>query len=35
MRVRAGIAFGVALLAVLALGLYLGGHPNQLPQFRP
>ena len=33
MRVRAGIAFGVALLAVLALGLYLGGHPSQLPKF--
>jgi carboxyl-terminal processing protease len=32
-RARAGIAVGVALLAVLALGLYLGGHPNQLPKF--
>jgi carboxyl-terminal processing protease len=32
-RVRAGIAFGVALLAVLAVGLYLGGHPSKLPGF--
>jgi carboxyl-terminal processing protease len=32
-RARAGIAFGVALLAVLALGLYLGGHPSNLPGF--
>jgi carboxyl-terminal processing protease len=32
-RARAGIAVGVALLAVLALGLYLGGHPNHLPNF--
>lgn len=31
MRLRAGLAFGVALLAVLAAGLYLGGHPNRLP----
>ena len=31
MRARAAIAIGVALLAVFALGLYLGGHPGKLP----
>jgi carboxyl-terminal processing protease len=27
------VAFGVALLAFLGLGLWLGGHPEKLPQF--
>jgi carboxyl-terminal processing protease len=28
-----GVAFGAALLAVLCLGLWLGGHPERLPEF--
>lgn len=33
MRARGAIAYGVSLLVVLAVGLWLGGHPAQLPQF--
>jgi carboxyl-terminal processing protease len=33
LRVRGAIAYGVSLLVVLAVGLWLGGHPAQLPQF--
>ncbi len=33
MRVRGAIAFGVALIAFLVLGVYLGGHPSKLPGF--
>ncbi len=33
MRARSAIAFGVALLAFLVLGIYLGGHPSKLPGF--
>ncbi|MBS1863580.1 MAG: S41 family peptidase [Actinobacteria bacterium] len=33
MRARAGVAFGVALVAFLAAGIYLGGHPAKLPAF--
>jgi carboxyl-terminal processing protease len=32
-RVRGAIALGVALIAVLVLGVYLGGHPSKLPTF--
>jgi carboxyl-terminal processing protease len=32
-RARGAIAFGVGLLAVLYLGLWLGGHPEKLPGF--
>jgi carboxyl-terminal processing protease len=32
-RLRGAIAFGVALIAVLVLGVYLGGHPSKLPDF--
>jgi carboxyl-terminal processing protease len=32
-RARAAVAFGVALLAFLVLGIYLGGHPSKLPGF--
>jgi carboxyl-terminal processing protease len=32
-RARAGVAFGVALVAFLAAGIYLGGHPSKLPGF--
>ena len=33
MRARGAIAFGVALVAFLAAGIYLGGHPSKLPGF--
>ena len=33
MRVRGAIALGVALIAFLVLGVYLGGHPSKLPTF--
>ncbi|HVW45754.1 MAG TPA: S41 family peptidase [Solirubrobacterales bacterium] len=33
MRARGAIAFGVALIAFLVLGVYLGGHPSKLPSF--
>ena len=33
MRARGAVAFAVALLAFLCLGLWLGGHPRQLPDF--
>ena len=33
MRLRGAIAFGVALIAFLVIGLYLGGHPSKLPGF--
>lgn len=33
MRLRGAIAFAVALVAVLAAGLWLGGHPSYLPDF--
>ncbi len=33
MKARGAIAYGVSLLVVLAAGLWLGGHPAQLPQF--
>ncbi|HWC09202.1 MAG TPA: S41 family peptidase [Solirubrobacterales bacterium] len=33
MRARGAIAFGGALIAVLCLGLWLGGHPSKLPGF--
>ncbi len=33
MRARGAIAFGVALIAFLVLGVYLGGHPSKLPTF--
>jgi carboxyl-terminal processing protease len=32
-RARGAVAFGAALLAVLCLGLWLGGHPEKLPGF--
>jgi len=32
-RARGAVAFGAALLAVLCLGLWLGGHPERLPEF--
>jgi carboxyl-terminal processing protease len=32
-RARSAIAFGVALLAFLVIGIYLGGHPSKLPGF--
>jgi carboxyl-terminal processing protease len=32
-RARSAIAFGVALLVFLVLGIYLGGHPSKLPGF--
>jgi carboxyl-terminal processing protease len=32
-RLRGAIAFGVALIAVLVIGVYLGGHPSKLPDF--
>jgi carboxyl-terminal processing protease len=32
-RARGAIAFGVALLAMLCAGLWLGGHPSELPSF--
>lgn len=31
MRARGAVAFGVALLAMLCAGLWLGGHPSKLP----
>ncbi|MBS1888421.1 MAG: S41 family peptidase [Actinobacteria bacterium] len=31
MRLRGAIAFGVALVAFLLIGIYLGGHPSKLP----
>lgn len=33
MRLRGAIAFGVALVAFLLIGVYLGGHPSKLPAF--
>ena len=33
MRARGAIAFGVALIAFLVIGVYLGGHPSKLPTF--
>lgn len=33
MRARGAIAFGVALVAFLVAGIYLGGHPSKLPGF--
>jgi carboxyl-terminal processing protease len=32
-RARGAVAFGVALVAFLAAGIYLGGHPSKLPGF--
>jgi carboxyl-terminal processing protease len=32
-RARGAIAFGVALIAFLVAGIYLGGHPSKLPGF--
>jgi carboxyl-terminal processing protease len=32
-RARGAVAFGVALLAALVVGLWLGGHPGKLPGF--
>jgi carboxyl-terminal processing protease len=32
-RLRGAIAFGVALVAFLVIGVYLGGHPSKLPAF--
>ncbi len=32
MRARGAVAFAVALVAMLAAGLWLGGHPRQLPE---
>ncbi len=33
MRARGAVAFGVALIAFLIAGIYLGGHPSKLPGF--
>ena len=33
MRLRGALAFGVALVAFLVIGVYLGGHPSKLPGF--
>ena len=33
MRLRGAVAFAVALVALLAAGLWLGGHPSYLPGF--
>lgn len=33
MRARGAVAFGVALVAFLVVGIYLGGHPSKLPTF--
>ena len=33
MRLRGAIAFGVALVAFLVVGIWLGGHPSKLPGF--
>lgn len=33
MRLRGAIAFGVALVAFLVVGIWLGGHPAKLPGF--
>jgi carboxyl-terminal processing protease len=32
-RLRGAIAFGVALVAFLVIGIWLGGHPSKLPGF--
>ena len=32
MRARGAVAFGAALIAFLCLGIWLGGHPGQLPE---
>jgi carboxyl-terminal processing protease len=32
-RARSAVAFGVALIAFLVGGIYLGGHPSKLPNF--
>lgn len=33
MRLRGAVAFGVALVVALGVGLWFGGHPNKLPDF--
>ncbi len=33
MRTRGAVAFAVALVVALGVGLWLGGHPTELPQF--
>src|ERR1700742_1167291 len=33
MRFRGAVAFGVALIGFLVIGVYLGGHPSKLPKF--
>ena len=33
MRLRGAVAFGVALVALLVVGIWLGGHPSKLPGF--
>ncbi|HEX4731357.1 MAG TPA: S41 family peptidase [Solirubrobacterales bacterium] len=33
MRFRGAVALGVALIAFLVIGVYLGGHPSKLPKF--
>ncbi len=33
MRTRGAVAFAVALVVALGVGLWLGGHPSKLPQF--
>ncbi|HUB99985.1 MAG TPA: PDZ domain-containing protein, partial [Solirubrobacterales bacterium] len=33
MRARGAVAFGVALVVALGVGLWFGGHPAQLPDF--
>ena len=33
MRARAAVAYAVSLIAVLLVGLWLGGHPAKLPEF--
>jgi len=32
-RLRGAVAFGVALVALLVVGIWLGGHPSKLPGF--
>jgi len=32
-RARGAVAFGVALITMLGVGLWLGGHPGELPSF--
>lgn len=33
MKARGAVAFGTALLALFCLGMWLGGHPEKLPEF--